>query len=90
MIRRNPFTHGNVGRHLMKKFDYQWSAYVENISRDAGRPSLEKTFNGWMQSSCQRSNILDRSFDEVGIRAATGDFNGSKTTSWTVDLTTRR
>jgi hypothetical protein len=43
-----------------------------------------------MQSSSQRSNILDRSFDEVGIRAATGDFNGSKTTSWTVDLTTRR
>jgi uncharacterized protein YkwD len=23
MIRRNRFTHGNVGRHLMKRFDYQ-------------------------------------------------------------------
>ena len=39
MIGRNRFTHGNVGRHLMKKSDYQWSAYVENVSRYAGRPS---------------------------------------------------
>jgi uncharacterized protein YkwD len=88
MIRRDRFTHGNVGRRL-KKFGYRWSAYAENIARDDGRPSPETTFKGWMRSSSHRSNILDRRFDEVGIGAATGDVNGSRTTAWTVDLATR-
>jgi uncharacterized protein YkwD len=88
MIRRDRFTHGNVGRRL-KKFGYRWSAYAENIARDDGRPSPETTFKGWMRSSSHRSNILDRRFDEVGIGAATGDVNGSKATAWTVDLATR-
>jgi uncharacterized protein YkwD len=87
MIRRDRFTHGNVGRRL-KKFGYRWRAYAENISRDDGRPSPETTFKDWMQSSSHRSNILDRRFDEVGIGAATGDVNGSKATAWTVDLGT--
>ena len=88
MIRRDRFTHGNVGRRL-KKFGYRWSAYAENIALDDGRPSPETTFKGWMRSSSHRSNILDRRFDEVGIGAATGDVNGSRTTAWTVDLATR-
>jgi hypothetical protein len=36
------------------------------------------------------SNILDRRLDEVGVGAATGHVNGSRTTAWTVDLGTRR
>jgi uncharacterized protein YkwD len=88
MIRRGRFTHGNVGRRL-KKFGYRWRAYAENISRDDGRPSPGTTFKGWMRSSSHRSNILDRRLDEVGVGAATGDVNGSRTTAWTVDLATR-
>ena len=88
MIRRGRFTHGNVGRRL-KKFGYRWRVYAENISRDDGRLSPETTFKGWMRSSSHRSNILDRRFDEVGVGAATGDVNGSRTTAWTVDLATR-
>jgi hypothetical protein len=37
-----------------------------------------------------RSNILDRRLDEVGVGAATGHLNDSRTTAWTVDLGTRR
>jgi uncharacterized protein YkwD len=90
MIRRNRLTHGNVGRYLMTKFDYQWSVYVKKVSRDADHPSPENTFNGWMQSSSHHSNFLDRRFDELRIGAATGDFSGPKITAWTVDLATRR
>jgi uncharacterized protein YkwD len=89
MIRRGRFTHGNTGRRL-KKFGYDWRAYAENISRDDGRPSPGTTFKGWMRSSSHRSNILDRRLDEVGIGAATGVVDGSRTTAWTVDLGTRR
>ena len=89
MIRRGRFTHGNPGRRL-KKFGYRWSAYAENIARDAGRPSPETTFRGWMRSSPHRSNILNRRLDEVGIGAFTGDVKGSRTTAWTVDLATRQ
>jgi uncharacterized protein YkwD len=88
MIRRGRFTHGNVGRRL-KKFGYRWRAYAENIARDDGRPSPGTTFKGWMRSSSHRSNILDCRLDEVGVGAATGDVNGSRTTAWTVDLATR-
>jgi uncharacterized protein YkwD len=69
MIRRERFSHGNTGRRL-KRFGYDWSAYAENISRDNGRPSPERTFKGWMRSSSHRSNILNRKLDEVGIGAA--------------------
>lgn len=89
MIRKDRFWHGNVGQRL-HDFGYQWSSYGENIYRDRGGPSPARTFKAWMKSSTHRSNILDRSFDEVGIGAATGDFNGSRTTAWTVDLATRR
>ena len=88
MIQRGRFTHGNTGRRL-RKFGYRWSAYAENIARDDGRPSPETTFRGWMRSSSHRSNILDRRLDEVGVGAATGRVNGSRTTAWTVDLATR-
>jgi uncharacterized protein YkwD len=89
MIRRDRFTHGNVGRRL-RSFGYRWSSYAGNISRDAGRPSPERTFRRWMRSSSHRSNILNRRLDEVGIGAVTGDVDGSRTTAWTVDLATRR
>lgn len=89
MIRKDRFWHGNVGRRL-HSFGYQWSSYGENIYRDRGGPSPGTTFKAWMKSSTHRRNILDRDLDEVGIGAATGDVNGSRTTAWTVDLATRR
>jgi uncharacterized protein YkwD len=89
MIRRDRCSHGNTGGRL-KRFGYDRSAYAENISRDNGGPSPERTFEGWMRSSSHRSNILDRRLDEVGIGAAIGDVRDSKTTAWTVDLATRR
>ena len=88
MIQRGRFTHGNTGRRL-RKFGYRWSAYAENIARDKGRPSPETTFRGWMRSSSHRSNILERRLDEVGVGAATGNVNGSRTTAWTLDLAAR-
>lgn len=89
MIQRGRFSHGNVGRRL-RNFGYRWSAYAENIARESGGPSPETTFKGWMRSSSHRSHILDRRFDEIGVGAATGDVNGSRTTAWTIDFGTRR
>jgi uncharacterized protein YkwD len=89
MIRKDRFSHGNVGRRL-HNFGYRWKAYGENIYRDRRGPSPEITFKSWMKSSTHRRNILDRDLDEVGIGAATGAVNGSRTIAWTVDLATRR
>jgi uncharacterized protein YkwD len=89
MIRKDRFWHGNIGRRL-KNFGYDRKAYGENISRDRGGPSPQTTFESWMKSSAHRRNILKGNLDEVGVGAATGDVNGSKTTAWTVDLATRR
>jgi uncharacterized protein YkwD len=72
-----------------RKFGYRWRAYAKNISRDDGRPSPGTTFKAWMRSSSHTSNILDRRLDEVGVGAATGHVNGSRTTAWTLDLRTR-
>jgi uncharacterized protein YkwD len=76
MIRKDSFGHGNIGRRL-KRFDYNWRIYGENIAGGSGRygrPS--NVFKRWMHSSGHRSNILKRGFREVGIGTATGTFKG--------------
>ncbi len=88
MIRRDYFGHGNVGKRL-KRHGYNWSQYGENIAPDPGSPSPDPTFDTWMESSAHRSNILDRTFREVGIGLATGSHNGERKTMWTADFGNR-
>jgi len=90
MIRRDFFSHGDVGRRL-ENYGYNWRTYGENIawgSGDRGAPG--SIFRGWMNSSGHRKNILTRSFREVGIGTASGtykDYRGA--TMYTADFGAR-
>ena len=91
MIRKDRLWHGNVGRRL-KRFGYDWLTYGENIGLGSGsRGSPESIFKRWMKSRGHRSNILNESFEEVGIGSTTGTYKGTKgVTVYTVDFGTRR
>jgi uncharacterized protein YkwD len=88
MIRRDYFEHGDVGKRL-KRHGYNWSTYAENIAPDPGSPSLDPTFDTWMDSQEHRANIMSRKFKEVGIGLATGTHNGERKTMWTADFGSR-
>jgi uncharacterized protein YkwD len=91
MIRKDYFRHGNVGRRL-KRFDYNWRTYGENIAGGSGRYGRPaNVFKRWMKSRGHRANILKKGFREVGIGTATGTFKGRKGyTMYTVNFGTRR
>jgi len=91
MIREDYFRHGNVGRRL-KRHGYLWRDYAENIAYGSGRRgSPENVFKRWMKSREHKRNILKKSFREVGIGTATGNFKGTKgVTMYTVDFGVRR
>jgi uncharacterized protein YkwD len=91
MIRKDVFGHGNIGRRL-ERYDYNWRTYGENIGGGSGRHgSPDNVFKRWMNSSNHRSNILKKSFREIGIGTYTGTFKGRRGyTMYTVDFGTRR
>jgi uncharacterized protein YkwD len=60
-----------------------WRGWGENIAR--GYVDADEVMSGWMTSEGHRRNLLDPSFDEVGIGvrwAAGGPY-------WTQDFVTR-
>jgi uncharacterized protein YkwD len=91
MIRKDVFGHGNIGRRL-ERYDYNWRTYGENIGGGSGRHgSPDNVFKRWMNSRNHRSNILKKSFREIGIGTYTGTFKGRRGyTMYTVDFGTRR
>jgi uncharacterized protein YkwD len=91
MIRKDFFGHGNVGRRL-KRFDYNWRIYGENIAGGSGRYGRPgNVIKRWMNSRNHRSNILKRGFREIGIGTYTGTFKGRRGyTMYTVDFGTQR
>lgn len=92
MIERDYFSHDTKGRNedaceRIRRYGYRWSACGENIGSDS---TPERMFKAWMGSSGHRSNILSGRFREVGIGAQTGNYDGFKTTMYTVDFGARR
>ena len=71
---------------------YSYYLYGENIAWGCGSyGSPESMFKWWMHSSEHRSNILKKSFREVGIGVLTGTFKScSQATVYTVDFGVRR
>ncbi|MEU3354442.1 CAP domain-containing protein [Streptomyces sp. NPDC037389] len=62
---------------------YRWDAYGENIAR--GQATSAAVMDAWMRSAGHRENILDCSFEEMGVGVATppeGPF-------WTQDFGSR-
>jgi uncharacterized protein YkwD len=60
----------------LERVNYMWRNAGENIAHGYATP--EKAFQGWMNSSGHRKNILNSSFKEVGF--------GVAGTYWTVDF----
>jgi uncharacterized protein YkwD len=53
--------------------------YGENIAWASGNSGTPRSIvNGWMNSSGHRANILNRSFDEVGVGYAKGTIGSKK------------
>lgn len=93
MIQRDYFSHNTKGRNesaceRVRRYGYRWQVCAENIAWGAGalgRP--DPIFDGWMDSSGHRSNILNRKYREIGIGAYRGTFKRySNVTMWTVDF----
>jgi uncharacterized protein YkwD len=71
---------------------YSYYLYGENIAWGCGSYGApESIFNWWMHSSGHRSNILKKSFREVGISVMKGTFKScNQATVYTVDFGVRR
>jgi uncharacterized protein YkwD len=90
MIAGNYFGHGSVGARL-SSYGYNWSTYGENIAGGYGYylSSPDYTFDMWMASPGHHANIMNGSFQEVGVGTATGEYNGiARYTMYTVDFGT--
>ena len=92
MIEKDYFSHDSANGQdfsvRVKRFGYDWRTVGENIAWGSGSlGSPENRFEGWMNSPGHKANILDGSFREVGIGAATGPYDRySNATMWTADF----
>ena len=71
---------------------YSYYAYGENIAWGCGSYGApDSIFRWWMHSSGHRSNILKKSFREVGIGVLRGTYKScTEATMYTVDFGVRR
>jgi uncharacterized protein YkwD len=71
---------------------YSYYLYGENIAWGCGSYGApDNIFRWWMHSSGHRSNILKKSFREVGIGVLTGTYKScTQATMYTVDFGVRR
>jgi uncharacterized protein YkwD len=92
MIQLDLFAHGDVGARLTRH-GYEWLTYGENIAGGYGyyASSPDNIFDMWMASPGHHANIVNGSFEEVGIGTATGEYNGiTGYTMYTADFGTQR
>lgn len=79
MHANNKLSHDENGSPFTNRLNavnYNWSAAGENIAQ--GYQSVQSVFNGWMNSSGHRANILNSRYVDVGF-GWTGTF-------WTADF----
>lgn len=62
---------------MMKQFGIKYSTAGENIAK--GYLSAQSVVNGWMNSPGHRANILNSSFNKIGV----GAYKSGSTTYWT-------
>ena len=96
MINKGYFSHNSYngepfGARLVRFGYYPYRHVAENISWGSGsRGAPDGIFNGWMNSSWHRSNILNGRLKQIGVGTAYGRYKGySGTTMYTVDFGTR-
>lgn len=99
MIERDFYAHatpeGLTPGDRITRVGYQFATYGENNNRVSGsysgepdRGELREAFEGWMESSGHRENILNPAFHEVGFGLATGQYSEElgTTTMYVVDF----
>lgn len=95
MINRDFFSHTNPSGKTfaarVRQAGYKYRVVGENISGGSGSLGLpDHRFQSWMGSTGHRKNILNKSFREVGIGAANGNYRGTDNyTMWTADFGSR-
>lgn len=105
MLDKDYFSHdsynGETSAERLKRFGYtprgySYYAIGENIAWGSGSSgSPDSIFEGWMNSSGHKANILNKNFRQIGIGARAGsfDYKGTTytgTTMYTADFGTRR
>lgn len=96
MINRDYFSHNTRGSGKtpavrIRSAGYGYRTAGENIAWGSGSlGSHASIFKSWMNSPGHRVNILNKSFKEIGIGAATGTYKSySGATAWTADFGSR-
>lgn len=97
MIRRDYFSHSTQGSgdtfaDRIRAEGYRFSSASENIAYGTKRQGWAGSiFNGWMDSSGHRQNILNDTYQQVGIGLDSGNYNGrSNTHIWVANFGTPR
>lgn len=82
MIDKDYFEHfapyGKSPWDFIHETGYQYQMAGENLAIDF--ESSQNAHEAWMNSSSHRGNILKKDYEEVGIAAVTGEFEGRQTT----------
>jgi uncharacterized protein YkwD len=86
MAENNYFSHtgqdGSSPGDRISAVGYDWRTYGENIA--AGYGDAETVMEGWLTSAGHCANIMNSSFEDVGVGVANG--NGSYGIYWTQDF----
>jgi uncharacterized protein YkwD len=63
---------------------YAWSSAGENIA--AGQSSINVVVDGWIDSDGHCANLMNPSFQHVGLACVSGSGSNSYRTYWTMEL----
>ena len=88
MVKNNFFAHnGSDGSTLGTRVTaagYAWSSLGENIA--AGQRTVNEVVDGWMASDGHCANIMNGTFQEIGVVCVPGTAADTYPTYWTMDL----
>ncbi len=76
---------GDPGDRLLAE-GYDWLTFGENIL--VGLNNGANVIDNWLNSPGHCDIIMNPAYEEVGVGAAEGIFQGNTTTYWTLDLAT--
>jgi uncharacterized protein YkwD len=92
MAAMNYFSHTSLdGRSMSDRVNatgYAWASLGENIA--AGYPDIDSVIDGWMRSDGHCANLMNPTFDEVGLACVPGAAGSRYPQYWTQDLARAR
>ena len=80
---RAVFQSFNTAVHVFALTGYAWSGLGENIA--AGYPGIEAVLAGWMGSDGHCANIMNATFNQVGLVCVPGTGSTTYNNYWTMD-----